>query len=34
MQTGCLGSLAVIVMAVIAVAAVCVAGKKSKLIMR
>ncbi len=29
MQTGCLGSLAVIVMAVITVVAVCVTGKKT-----
>ncbi len=29
MQAGCLGSLTVIVMAVIAVVAVCVAGKKT-----
>lgn len=29
MQAGCLGSLAVIVMSVIAVVAVCVAGKKT-----
>lgn len=34
MQAGCLTSLAVIFTAVIAVTAVCVAGKKNKLIMR